>query len=197
MVTANVSESLGEPLYTEDITNQNTPAFQSLLQIVQLEASSITPAQRLDTYRNWLLQGHPLQVLFAAEALSRDPLPGIDEHGHLAQTFSNVFLSNSDPYLKVSVAHWMWQGILEKTTPVGRKLILDATIMAISSDDQSIRDFALDQLLLIDEKALLDVPLQANFSAAKVIQAARHKDKSDPADQRRLALLVKLLERSD
>lgn len=146
------------------------------------------PAARKALYLSWLREGRLVQRLFAGQALSRDPLPGVDQDGEVARAIAKILGDErADVFLRLSAVGWLHEYLWARTSARGKAAALQADAKALGAKDANVRRFALDALVDLDPLMLRQLGV-ADAQAAALLR--QHAVALDEARRRRLEQLA-------
>lgn len=175
--------SSGQPWYVEQVKDPYDPQLRTLVTLLTSEAARAPPGQRMLTYLGWLKQSQPLLTLFGAEALSKDAdLPNVDKNGQVATELAHAFTGQTDLFVRISIATWMWSGVWSRSNAMGQAALVNSTAHALNDPSPDVRRLALEKLLALDGPPLLNNPqIQKTPSNTKALREAQRNASSDEA----------------
>jgi hypothetical protein len=180
-----------DPAYVESVVDDD-PVLAAVRAVLDAERTNRGTPERFARYMHWLAGGTPVERLFGAEALAKDPLPEVDPGGDAARTFSAAFLADSDLYRRLTIGAWMWEHILAKTSAAGRAAVINATVESLAASSDDIRRFAFDRLVGLDAALWKQPGLVPHPQAITALQALL-SSQGDPHTQAEIRRLIALL----
>jgi hypothetical protein len=171
------AEGAADPVYVESAPNDD-PVLRAIRSVLDTERADHSAHERFARYVHWVSGGTPVERLFGAEALARDPLREVDPRGEAARALAGRFTSDVSLYVRLSVGVWMWD-VLPKSNAAGKIAVLEATLHGVTDHSEDIRRFCTERLV-VAEDALVKLPgITAPPGALPALQQ-QHDHDSDP-----------------
>jgi hypothetical protein len=179
LVTHELSEVPADPLYVEELTQQDDPVLKAIRIVLEQERSGEADKERFARYLHYLTDGPTVQKLFGAEALAKyTKLSQTDQEGQVSLAMAVTFASDQDIVVRLNVGTWMWENIYPRTNKPGRVAVINATIKGTEDPSADIRRFSLDHLMMADPADLLDPGINKSPQAAILMEQQLEQETS-------------------
>lgn len=189
-----VAQSTPTPEYVEDAASDD-PVLRAIRAVLDAEQPGQPTHERFARYVRWVTGGTPVERLFGAEALAKDPLPEVDAKGEAARALAARFTSDGSLYIRLSVGAWVWDHVLARSSAAGKAAVLDATLHGLTDHSEDIRRFCRERLAAADE-ALLKLPGMVSPPGALAALQQQIGQDGDPQTRAGLERWIKLLQAS-
>jgi len=172
-----------DPVYVDQIDNEDDPVLQSIKTVLTAESSSNAASDEFARRLQWLTNGTNIEKLFAGEALAREGADLSPQKAPLLLSFSEVFAKETDEYVKVSLGTWLWDYIYKPADETGKIHIVNATIATASVPSELVRGFALDHLAETDPELLRNPAVHPTSELRRLFE--KRKEQERDSDERR------------
>lgn len=194
LVVADATTGPPHLLAVDEVEGPQDGGIQSIRAVLDAERKGEDEHHRLSRYMEWVEGGTPAAVLFAAEALSKDGLPELDDKGKVAIAFAHTFDTNKITYIRINLATLMWQYIYPRSSTNGQIAIISATIRGAEGTDEDVQRFALDRLGEADPKMLQRAVVDRRPSRAVQLLRYRLDKETDVTVRERLSQVISALQ---
>lgn len=191
LVTQEAGKVIRDPLYVDQISDAGNPTLNSLRQILDAERRIAAPRDRLNLYVQWIGTNDVPFVLFAAEALATDDdIQEISDPDRIVEVLVRAFESHRDPFVRISIASWIWNEVFHSTSEKGQRAIVNATLDCLDDPSDDVREFCFDRLMTLDDPAILHRQGVRIPQPSAAYLKKRLDEEIEPEDRQRLEGLL-------